>query len=94
MAITNLTSETTQLAAQMAPEFKFGSAEITAACPTARANLFGESIGAMMPTMGKAITTCSAVTIASGNLGLGALGALGVTTFDVLTGGGKGARQK
>jgi len=83
----SITSETTQLAAQMAPEFKFGTAEITGASAT-HLHLF-ESARALTPSVGKAVTTGAAITMATGNLGLGALGALSVATYDVLSGGSK-----
>jgi hypothetical protein len=96
MANNHLTSETTQLAAMKDATFGFrgGQFEITAACPKGHASLFnfGESARALTQTIGKATTACVGVTMATGDLGLGALGALSVATYDVLSGGSKTTR--
>lgn len=91
MAITNVTSETTLAAAKMAPEFKFGAAEITSACPTGYASMFGfgESAVRLTETAGKAVTGCMTTALITGSpLAAGAVG-VGIALHTVFSGSSK-----
>lgn len=96
MAITHLTSETTQLAAAMDKNFGFtGACEITAACPKASASLFSfsESAIALTETAGKAVTGGMATAMMTGSpLAAGAVG-IGIALQTVF-GGGKGGNAR
>lgn len=96
MAIDNLTSETTQLAARMAPEFGFkGACEITAACPKASASLFSfsESAMALTETAGKAVIGGMTAAMTTGSPFVAGAVGLGIAVHTAFS-GGKGGNAR
>ena len=93
---TNITSETTQLAAQSAPEFKFsGPVEITGASAKHAALIASmhESAYALTETAGKSLTAGAAAGLLTQNpvIGLAVGGAVAFHT--VFSGSKKGTRE-
>ena len=85
--------ELAQIAAQNAPEFRFGSAEIVGASAK-HAHLFSiqESAVALTETVAKAGLAFGAIAPVVG-AGYGLMGALGITLHNVVSGSKKGGRE-
>jgi hypothetical protein len=84
-------TELTKLAAQLAPEFKFASAEITAA-PAKFAHLFTntmESAQALTETVGKAVLGGAASGLVTGMPLVGLAVSTGIALHNVLSGSKK-----